>query len=319
MVAGLVFAGVGLRLGEARRLFGALAATLALLVLGLPGQQRLWSRLHGSEDPASLIDEDATGIGAIVPVPAERRFAVFFDGKNHSSVPFGGVHSRLGALPALLHPAPLDVAIIGLGSGDTAWSAGCRPETRSITVFEIASPLPRLLARLAAREELPDLRALLADPRLRVRIADGRSALRHGQERYDLIEADALWPHVANSGNLYSVEFFDGCARALKPGGLMCTWAPTSRIMLSFTRAFRYVASAAGGTLLVGSNQPLPDDTDVAMRHARSARVRDYLGPGVSHDVTNALKGLRPLQYPRRPPLGRLNEDLYPRDEFGLR
>jgi hypothetical protein len=55
------------------------------------------------------------------------------------------------------------------------------------------------------------------------------------------------------------------------------------------------------------------------MRHARSARVRDYLGPGVSHDVTNALKGLRPLQYPRRPPLGRLNEDLYPRDEFGLR
>lgn len=319
MGLGIVFAGVGLQFGDARRLFGALAVALVLLALGLPGQQRLWSRLHGSEDPASLVDEDATGIGAIVPVPAERRFAVFFDGKNHSSVPFGGVHSRLGATPVLLHPAPLDVAIIGLGSGDTAWAAGCRPETRSITVFEIGSSLPRLLARLAEREPLADLSTLLADPRVRVRIADGRSALRHGEARYDLIEADALWPHVANSGNLYSVEFFAECARALKPGGLMCTWSPTSRILLSFTRAFRHVVSNAGGTLLVGSNQPLPDDTDAALRRAGSARVRGYLGPGVAHDVAGALKELRPVRHPRRAPPGRLNEDLYPRDEFRLR
>ena len=114
MVAGLAFAGVGLRYGHTRRGFAALAAALALLAVGLPSQQRLWSRLHGSADPATLVDEDATGVGAIVYTPDERRYDVFFDGKNHSSVPFGGVHSRLGATPALLHPAPRDVAIIGL-------------------------------------------------------------------------------------------------------------------------------------------------------------------------------------------------------------
>jgi hypothetical protein len=316
---GLVFAGVGLRLESSRRLFGALALTLASLALALPGQQRLWSRLHGSDDPGTLVDEDATGVGAVTPARGGRGYAVFFDGKNHSSVPFGGVHSRLGATPALLHPAPLDVAIIGLGSGDTAWAAGCRPETRTLAVFEIASPLPRLLSQLARREELPDLRGLLADPRLRVRIADGRSALRHSGVRYDLIEADALWPHVAGSGNLYSVEFFAECARVLKPGGMMCTWSPTARILFSFSRAFRYVLSNANGTLLLGSNHPLPTDVGPALRRLESESVSAYLGPGISHDVAGTLKGLRPVRPARHAPTWRLNEDLYPRDEFRVR
>ena len=153
-----------------------------------------------------------------------------------------------------------------------------------------------------------------------MRIADGRSALRHGAERYDLIEADALWPHVAGSGNLYSVEFFGECARALRPGGLMCTWSPTSRILLSFTRAFRHVLSAVNGTLLVGSNQALPDDAEAALQRLGSPRVRDYLGPGVAHDVATTLKGLRRVSSPPAAvAAGALNEDLYPRDEFRLR
>ena len=32
-----------------------------------------------------------------------------------------------------------------------------------------------------------------------------------------VIEADALVPHMAGAGNLYSVEFFGECARRLKP------------------------------------------------------------------------------------------------------
>ena len=73
------------------------------------------------------------------------------------------------------------------------------------------------------------------------------------------------------------------------------------------------------GTLLVGSNQALPDDAEAALHRLGSPRVRDYLGPGVAHDVATTLKGLRRVSYPRRSPRERLNEDLYPRDEFRLR
>jgi hypothetical protein len=100
---------------------------------------------------------------------------------------------------------------------------------------------------------------------------------------------------------------------------MMCTWSPTSRILLSFTRAFRHVLSAANGTLLVGSNEPLPDDLEAALRRARSARVREYLGAAVGDDVLSTLRDLRPVRNPPRPPRSRLNEDLYPRDEFRLR
>ena len=46
------------------------------------------------------------------------------NGKGNSWLPFGGVHTVLGALPVMIHPAPRQVAVVGLGSGDTAWAAG---------------------------------------------------------------------------------------------------------------------------------------------------------------------------------------------------
>src|SRR5690606_8584888 len=108
-------------------------------------------------------------------------------------------------LPALVHPAPREVAIIGLGSGDTAWASGLRSETERVDVFEISGPQPRLLERLAGvtahQPQFEPLRALLADPRIRVRVADGRNALLTGERRYDVIQADALTPDMAFSGN----------------------------------------------------------------------------------------------------------------------
>ena len=61
-------------------------------------------------------------------------------GLGVSSLPFGGfggVHTLLGALPVLLHPSPKNVAVIGLGSGDTAFAAAGRSETELVEVVEI--------------------------------------------------------------------------------------------------------------------------------------------------------------------------------------
>lgn len=314
MAAGAFFAAVGLRRFGARTVFAPLVAGLLALAVMMPGQRALWMRIHGADASTALVEEDATGVSAILPKEAPP-WRVFVSGKSHSWLPFGGIHSSLGAAPAVLHPAPVDVAIIGLGSADTAWAVGCREETRSITVFEISGPQPRLLRRLAAREDLPDLRRFLADPRVRIVVADGRNALARDGRRYDLIEADALLPDVSYAGNLYSAEFFAQCARRLKPGGVLCTWAPTPRVYAAFTRGVRYVVGR--DDVLIGSNEPIAYDHAAWKARLESPAVASYLGPGAVTDAGQLLKQLRPRNVRGRvQPARESNFDLFPRDEF---
>jgi len=313
LAAGVGFAALGLRTYGARSPFAPFAVVLVLLAASLPGNEKLWLRLHGATSSLAMAAEDATSVGAILPWG--EGWHVVVDGKHHSWLPFGGVHTRLGAIPALVHPAPVDVAIIGLGSGDTAWAALCRPETRSLTAFEISGPQRALLARVAARESLPELQGLLRDPRLTVRLADGRHAIAHGGARYDLIEADALWPYAAYSGNLYSVEFFRECARRLKPGGLMCTWAPTRRVVATFLAAFPHVVGPGTRTFLIGGNEPIAIEPEAWRARLLSPAVASYLGAGRVEDILPPLGRLRAVE-------GSLdegdsvNDDLHPRDEF---
>ncbi|HET9318087.1 MAG TPA: fused MFS/spermidine synthase [Vicinamibacteria bacterium] len=314
MAAGACFAVVGLRRFGARTAFSPLLAGLVVLAFVIPGQRRLWLRIHGNEAASALVEEDATGVSAILPT-ANPPWRVFVGGKSHSWLPFGGIHSSLGATPAVVHPAPVDVAIIGLGSADTAWAAGCREETRSVTVFEISGPQPRLLRRLGAREELPDLRRFLADPRVRIVVADGRNALAREDRRYDLIEADALWPDVSYAGNLYSAEFFEQCARRLKPGGVVCTWAPTPRVYAAFTRTLRHVVGRPD--VLIGSNDPIPFDPEAWHARLTSPAVSAYLGGRAVTDAEQLLKQLHPRNLKGRVhPARQTNFDLFPRDEF---
>jgi hypothetical protein len=318
VLGGVAFAVVGaVRLRDRR--FAAAAVGLLVLAAIFPGQWRLWTRLHGTTDPGVQVEEDATSVSALITRAGNPQTGVTVQGKYHSWLPFGGMHTALGAVPAMVHPAPLDVAIVGLGSGDTAWAAASRAETRTLTVFEIAGGQPRLLRRAAATGRYPDLAAFLRDPRLRVVVADGRRALEASRARYDLIEADALWPHVAYSGNLYSVEFFRLCAARLKPGGLVCTWGPTERVYKTFTTALPHVVGLPNHEMLLGSNEPIPFEPDHWRARLESPGVRAYLGEaGVGHSLY-MLERLRPLHVSgRRHPARQLNWDLYPRDEFAV-
>ncbi len=309
---GVVFALVGLRYYG--RGFAALAALLALLAVALPGSDRLWRRLHGvaASVPLVFFEEDATSVVALTPDEGGWRLSV--NGKGNSWLPYGSGHTLLGAMPATVHPAPVDVAVVGLGSGDTAWAAAWRPETRSLTVFEIAAPQPKILWRLVGFVDVTDTRHLLEDPRLRIRIEDGRKALEAGEARYDLIETDATWPETAGSGNLYSVEFFAAASRRLKPGGVMCTWAPTPRVAASFRAVFPHVLEADGGDVLIGSLTPIPFEPEAWV--ARVATSEPYLGAPRTKDVLDAVRKLRPAG---PAPAVLPNHDLFPRDEYAVK
>ncbi len=319
LCCGIVFAALGLRRAGGRGPFLIAGAVLAALLVTLPDSRVLWLRLHGLAGPRVLVGEDATGVAAISPLDEGDGdgWRVWVSGRHHSRLPFGGIHTALGAIPAIVHPSPSEAAVIGLGSGDTAWAAGCRRDaTRQVTVFEICAPQLRLLRQVAAVPEPPaKLPRFLADPRLRVVVADGRNALERSPAPFDVIEMDALFPTSPYSGNLYSVEFYGLCARRLRPGGLMCTWAPTARVRASFARAFPYVLEFGDGVLLVGSPDRIPLDFPAWRDRLRSAAVRAYLGDGRAEEVMALLRTARPMV----PAAGvSANHDLFPRDEFNV-
>ena len=313
----------GMLLTGARRGFAAALILLAGAAALLPAQGDLWRHLHGAAASEGFVGEDASGVAGLIPETG--RYRLLVNGRRHSWLPFGGIHTRLGALPAVIHPEPREVAIVGLGSGDTAWGVGARPETRAVTVFEICGPQPRLLRALSdhAAASSPDvaahyaqLRSFLDDPRYSVRIADGRTALRFGGRRYDIIQADAQLPDAAYSGNLYSYEFFELCASRLAPGGLMCTWSPTPRVRRTFRSVFPHVLSLLDGVVLIGSRDPIAMDPQAWARRADSPEVRRYLGDGIARLVARDVVTAQDLPTRRRQP--DLNHDLAPRDEYAV-
>jgi predicted membrane-bound spermidine synthase len=293
-------------------------AILASVIAALPTQQALWTRLHGVDEgkgrPArpSFVGEDASAVSAVLPGDGDH-WRVAVNGLPHSWLPFDGIHTLLGAVPALVHPAPRSVAVVGLGSGETAWAVACRPETRAVRVFEIAGRQHELLRRVSAAAPLAGLVQLLEDPRVAIEVADGRQALARSAERYDLVQVDAMFRTSAGSGNLYSVEFFRLCASRLAPGGILCTQKPSRRVGLTFAEAVPHAIDF--GNIVVGSNEALP--VDPAAWEARLDRPE--VAARFTAEVREGIRArLREARSARRNPDARigLNHDLFPRDEF---
>lgn len=296
------------------RAFLAAAAALIALALAFPGRDRLWLRLHGDPPAAeSLVEEDAAGVTVLSPRAEPAGYRLWINGRYNSWLPFGWLHTVVGAVPAIVHPSPVEVAAIGLGSGDTAWAAGCRDQTRRVTVFEIASSQGRLLARAAERPGLERLRSFLADPRLAVVPDDARRRLRADRRQYDVIAVDTIWHDGSLSTYLHSTEWFEIVKASLAPRGLMCVLATTPRVRASFSHAFPHVVDLGDNVLLGGREQIALDPPAWASR-ARAPALKRYLGPARAREVAAFLARATPMV--PVPLSAEANRDLEPRDEF---
>lgn len=298
------------------------AVVFALAWRALPDATGLWARLHGAAAERILAGEDATGLSVLrlEPGALQNRTTVFVNGVGQSTIPYGDIHTALGMLPAFLHPRPRDAAIIGLGSGDTVYGVAGRPDIERITCVEIIAPQIGGLRQLQEQQPYGGLERLLADPRIRHISGDGRIFLMRSVATFDIIEADALRPTSAYSGNLYSEEYFTLVRSRLRPGGLAATWLPTPRVHNAFVRVFPHVLSASG--VLVGSNEPINVDREAIARRIADPRVRDhYARAGIDIQDLMSLYLAAPAQYTPdfdRRSLTDVNADLFPRDEYDL-
>jgi spermidine synthase len=288
----------------------------------MPSGTRLWAALHGTAAQRLIVAEDGSGVSVLRgrDPSFDGNVTVFLNGLGQSELPYGGIHTVLGALPALLHPMPRSAAVIGLGSGDTLFAVAGRGDLERILSIEIVKPQMNTLAALFERRPYPGLQTVLRDPRIEHVFGDGRLLLSTTGERFDIIEADALRPNSAYAGNLYSFEYFSLMRDRLTPGGFAVTWVPTDRVARTFLRAFAHAASF--GSVLIGSTAPIQVDHAVVRRRVADPAVRrHYSEAGV--DIQRLLLDM--LASARRfgPDPGRLavvdvNTDADPRDEFEI-
>jgi spermidine synthase len=128
----------------------------------------------------------------------------------------------LGHIPALLHPQPRSVLVVGCGAGVTAGTFVTYPGIERIVICEIEPLIPKIVARFFGVEN----HGVLDDPRVRVVVDDARHFILTTAERFDIITSDPIHPWVKGSAALYSQEYFRLCASHLKPGGLITQWVP---------------------------------------------------------------------------------------------
>ena len=318
----LAIAGTRVRTRVAVALYGAVAVAIAAVAAAVPPGRVLWGTLHGAEPRTVLAAEDGSGVSLLKGTSRDLSggVVVFVNGLGQSWLPYGGIHSELGALPAMIHPDPRDAAVIGLGSGDTLWAVAGRRELERITSIEIVRPQLQTLRDLLGIYPYPALAAWLDDRRIEQVFDDGRAYVRKRAGAFDILEADALRPTSAYAGNLYSDEYFALLLRHLKPGGLAVTWAPTERVRRTFLRVVPYAVQS--GDVMVGSNQPIVIDHAAVQRRIADPAVQAYYAQGgvdIQELMGRRLQGVvaHRLSDAERAAIADVNTDLFPRDELG--
>jgi len=305
---------------------GALVVSLSL-AFAIPSEHGFWARLHGSKEADLIVAERASGVAAL-------RFyhptvALQVNGRINSAMPYSGAAVLFALVPALLHPNPEKVFVVGLGTGRTVWSLAAEPRIESIDVFELVRG-ERTVLETYSREHggYLALSAALSDPRISVTHLDARLALRIQGRRYDLIQADPLATSMAYSGNIYSREFFRLCRSRLEPQGLFVTAIPTERTLRTLVSEFPFVLdfhSRDFASFAVASNEPFLLDQLRLLERFRSTEVRRHFqDSGELESVREQLMRFLDqvetivIDESNRDAFtrGNVNTDLFPRDEF---
>lgn len=127
-------------------------------------------------------------------------------------------HEMISHPAMFVHGNAKNILVIGGGDGGTVRELLRHEGVEKVTMVEIDGDVID-----ACKEHLPQIAASFDDPRLELIVGDGiEYAANAAAESYDLILVDGSDP-VGPAEGLFSVKFFNDCANALKPGGILLT------------------------------------------------------------------------------------------------
>ena len=123
----------------------------------------------------------------------------------------------LGHLTTLTTATPRSVLVIGCGAGITAGAVSIDPRVERETIVEIEPLVPQAASAYFSEPNFD----VLHNPKVQVRIDDGRHYLMTTKERFDGITVDPLDPWVKGAANLYTKEFLEVMKQHLNRGGVV--------------------------------------------------------------------------------------------------
>jgi spermidine synthase len=121
----------------------------------------------------------------------------------------------LGHLTTLTAANPRSVLVIGCGAGITAGAVSIDPRVERETIVEIEPLVPQAASKYFSEPNFD----VLHNPKVQLRIDDGRHYVLTTKEHFDGITVDPLDPWVKGAANLYTKEFFEAMKQHLNPGG----------------------------------------------------------------------------------------------------
>jgi len=227
------------RAGMATKIGLALAGTvllawgLAVTVADLPWQAIAYGRrvapiLRGLDialdaEAKPLFVGEGMNASVVINQRGDQRF-FYVSGKSEaSSVAVDMRLQRLmGHVPALVHPAPKSVLVVGFGAGVTAGSFTGYPEVSSIVICELEPIIPPASDEFFGKENYHVMR----DRRTKMVYDDARHYILTTPEKFDVITTDPIHPWVKGTSTLYSKEYYELVKSHLNPGGVVAQWLP---------------------------------------------------------------------------------------------
>jgi spermidine synthase len=286
----------GFRRAGLADLAGLIVAAVILATNGDPYRDVIFSRYKPGWEIFGHVEEAAatTTSAGIPDIPMQRELLV--NGYGMTVLVTG--NKLMAHLPIWLSDSPRNALVICVGMGTTFRSA-TRHSDIDVTAVELVPAVPRFMHFYHA-----DADRVLAQPNAHVVIDDGRNYLLMHQRQFDVITIDPAPPlYGAGTVNLYSKEFFELCARRLRPDGAICLWVPpaprsdSKMILRTYATVFPFVSVWAGptfpGFLLIGTLRPVNDiEARVRRGFADPATVADLIEWDKSCDTPQKVLSL---------------------------
>src|SRR5436190_661513 len=123
----------------------------------------------------------------------------------------------LGHLTTLVPATSKNFLVIGFGAGATAGAVSIEPKLEHETIVEIEPLVPAFVGKHFKDHNFN----VKENPKVEVRIDDGRHFLMTTDQKFDGITSDPLDPWVKGAAALYTKEFFEAAKAHLTPGGVV--------------------------------------------------------------------------------------------------
>jgi spermidine synthase len=214
--------GATLAFGAAPRRAGLVAVGAAAMLAGvavLVISPRLFQETYARRFANLLYyREEVTDTVMVTEDSRGTRMIRFGDGRGTAGTITYPEDRMYAHVPLLLHPAPRRVLSICFGVGNSLSAVTMQP-VEHVDAVELS---PGVVD--AAPFFRKTNRDVLADPRVRLTIGDGRNFLLASREKYDVIRLDPPELHTAGVVNLYTREFYELARAHLNPGGIFSIW-----------------------------------------------------------------------------------------------